>query len=464
MTGRLKGRLLRRALLVLTVTALTMGPAVAAPAPGPAPSEGDVTPVERQRQASRGQGAGTAAEAGGLSNFEHVFQFSFPGGSAQDQGTDIEFYTPRVAQRDPATGEKVLDAAGNPVLVSRDFAIVGSYDRGAFVFDITDPENTKFVTLIDCKQQQNDVQIKQFGDRWLLALSRDGTANPCAKPVLGASGNAGIAVFDITDPYEAKPLYSFRTAGGAHNFTFHPTKPVGWVSTGDLPGGMNRIPIVDFSDPLAPRLATTIAGPGGPHDITFNAAGTRAYVASENNMRIYDTTDPLAPKEVSTTTGPGSYIHGADATPDGKTLLMTDESLVLGGFFASRTAVCPGGGFTLYNIEGSNETAPRPVGFGVANLQAPTPDHRACTAHVGEITPNSKYYVTGWYYGGVRLFDISNPSAPTDIGHAMLPSAEPWSAKFHKGQYVYTGDLGRGFDVYRWTGPQDLGLPPVGAS
>ncbi len=42
----------------------------------------------------------------------------------------------------------------------------------------------------------------------------------------------------------------------------------------------------------------------------------------------------------------------------------------------------------------------------------------------------------------------------------MMPGAETWSAKFHKGQYVYTGDLGRGFDVYRWTG-EPLGTAPL---
>lgn len=51
---------------------------------------------------------------------------------AKDQGTDIEFFSPTVTPRD-ADGNPVLGADGLPVREQRDFAVVGSYDRGAFV-------------------------------------------------------------------------------------------------------------------------------------------------------------------------------------------------------------------------------------------------------------------------------------------------------------------------------------------
>lgn len=448
------------------VTAAVLAAGSLAWTPTSSGGEADVTPVERHRQEASTGTTVTLDDEGDLENFEHVFHFGFedfvlPGASEIDQGTDIEFYTPTVPRRDRETGEKVLDGEGNEILEERDFAIVGSYDRGAFVFDITDPEDTFFVSWIECNQRQNDVQIKRFDDRWLLALARDGSTPPCIRDLRGQRPAAGIAVFDVTDPYEWAPLYSFGNTGGAHNFTFHPTQPYGWVSTGDLPGGINHIPIVDFTDPDQPKLVNDIEVEGGPHDLAFSADGTRAYVASENNVRIYDTTDPADPVELSVFPAPAVYVHGADPTPDGEHLIVTDESLVLGGFFASESAVCPGGGITIYDIAGDNEQQPLPVGYGLADHQGRSPDHRACTAHVGRISPNSDFYVTGWYIGGVRMFDISDPSNPTDVGHAMMPATEVWSAKFHRGPYVYTGDLGRGFDVYRWTGEGDLGTPPV---
>jgi hypothetical protein len=428
-----------------------------------------VTPVEQYRAdaLAKASGAVAAAEEGGdLENFEHVFSFAFEGNdaegrafSANDQGTDIEFFTPTVDVLD-AAGEPVLGEDGQPLREARDFAIVGSYDRGAFVFDITDPENTRFVTQIVCRQRQNDIQIRQFGDRWVVMLSNDESGKLCAGPrEIGPGGESGgAAVFDVTDPRAPKPMYNLRVVDGVHNWTWHPTKPVGWVSTGDLPGGVDHLPVYDFTDVDNPELVADPATEGGPHDITFTADGSRGYVASENNVRVYDTTDPAAPQLLSRGLSIASYVHGTDPTPDGKTMLVTDESLVLGGFFASRTAVCPGGGITLFDTTGP---VLRPLSYMVADIQGQSPDHRACTAHVGRFTPDSKHYVTGWYLGGVRVFDISDPTAPAEVGHAMMPRSEVWSAKFHKGQYVYTGDLGRGFDVYRWTG-EPLGTTPLG--
>ena len=436
-----------------------------------------VTPVEKFRAEALDGVTGSAgralAEEPDLENFEHVFHFPFEGNdaegrrfSAADQGTDIEFFSPVV---------DVTQPDGTVAKQQRDYAIVGSYDRGAFVFDITDPENTSYVTQIVCRQRQNDIQIRQFGERWVVMLSNDQSGTLCAGPEFGgrdiespsptvptnsANRNGGAAVFDVTDPRNPTPMYNLRVHDGVHNWTWHPTEPVAWISTGDLPGGIDHLPVYDFADPDNPVLAADLQTEGGPHDITFSNDGTKGYVASENNVRVYDATDPRNPTLLYRGPTIASYVHGADPTPDGKTLLVTDESLVLGGFFASKTAVCPGGGVTLFD---ATSEPLKPLGYMVADIQGQSPDHRACTAHVGRFTPDSKHYVTGWYLGGVRVFDISDPSSPTEVGHAMMPGSEVWSAKFHKGQYVYTGDLGRGFDVYRWTG-EPLGTAPLGTN
>ena len=446
--------------LALVITALAGG--AVATTLSVAPDGSQVTPVERYRADALeriGTEAAAREEEPSLKGFTHVKHFpmpKIPETAKEDQGTDIEFYSPLVAPRlpngKPAPGGKKE---------RRDFAIVGAYDRGAFIYDITDPENTRFVKQIECNQRQNDIQIRQFGKRWVVMLSNDRSGTLCAgdRNIGSASERGGSAVFDVTDPYAPKPMYNLRVVDGVHNWTWHPTAPVGWVSTGDLPGGVDHLPVYDFTDVDNPKMVSDQATEGGPHDLTFSADGKTGYVASENNVRVYDATDPKKPR--LTFRGPtiASYVHGADPTPDGKTLLVTDESLVLGGFFASRTAVCPGGGITLFDTQTPGVL--KPLSYLVADIKGQSPDHRACTAHVGRFTPDSKHYVTGWYLGGVRLFDISNPSSPKEVGHAMMPGTEVWSAKFHKGQYVYTGDLGRGFDVYKVDDSIKLGTPPV---
>jgi uncharacterized repeat protein (TIGR01451 family) len=398
-------------------------------------------------------------------NLSHVYNFQPPAPPtvARRRASDHEFYTAIVPKRDYASGQ-LLDEAGNPlmppaspVMVTRDFAVMGSYDGGAWVFDITNPEAVQFVRNIPCNQQQNDVQIKQFGDRWVLALARDGNTAPCiTNPSFGLTTNGGTVFFDITDPYDFSPMYSFRWTGATHNFTFHPTKPYGWVSTGDLPGGVNHIPILDFTNIDQPTLAADIQSIGGPHDIAFTPDGLRAFVAAENNHRIYDTTNPAAPVQISSVPLPntGTYAHGLDPSADRRMMVATNESLALGGFFQAGTSVCPGEGLTFYDIEDANEAAPIPMGEFVADVRGPSVgDDRACTAHVGLMSPDGNVMTLGWYRGGVRVVEHSDPSMPVEIARAVMDGAEVWAAKFYKGPYIYASDTRRGFDVFKWTGP-----------
>lgn len=408
-----------------------------------------------------GFGARADVVAGDLANLEHVYSYDWAPGEAPALGTDTEFFTSAIPLRD-GTGAIVTDPNGDPVVVDKDFAVVGAETKGAYIFDITDPENIAFVKQVACNQTQNDVQLKKIGARWILALTQDEAGVPCLKGALTPRygiADGGVALFDVTDPVAYTPLYSFGVFGGAHNFTWHPTRPYGWVSTGDLPGGKNHLPIIDFTDLTTPdpadkpTLAADLTSVGGPHDLSFNATGTRAYVASENNTRIYDATNPAAPVLIGVTPTTGTYPHTAEITPDGSTMVVTQESLALGGFFQQGTTVCPGEALFFYDM--TVEAAPVPVGSFLANITGPLgPDEsRACTAHQYRIAPNGRSLVVGWYAGGVRVVDFSNPSLPVEVGHAIMPGAEVWSARTFKGPYVYSGDLVRGLDVFRWSGP-----------
>lgn len=408
------------------------------------------------------QGLGADAAVPEFTNMTHLYQFLPPSPPtvATRRASDHEFYTAIVPKRDYTTGQ-LLDEAGNPlmppappVMVKRDFAIMGSYNGGAWVFDITNPEAVQFVRNIPCNQQQNDVQIKQFGNRWVLALARDSNIAPCiTEPHFGLNQDGGTVFFDVTDPYAFSPMYSFRYTGATHNFTFHPTKPYGWVSTGDLPGGMNHIPILNFTNIDNPVLAADPSTVGGPHDIAFTVDGLRAFVASENNHRIYDTTNPAAPVLISQVPVPntGTYAHGLDPSQDRRMMVSTNESLALGGFFQAGSSVCPGEGLTFYDI--ADEAAPVPMGEFVADIRGPSVgDGRACTAHVGLMSPDGNVMVLGWYRGGVRVVDHADMTQPVEIGKAVMDGAEVWAAKFYKGPYVFASDTRRGFDVFKWTG------------
>jgi hypothetical protein len=77
--------------------------------------------------------------------------------------------------------------------------------------------------------------------------------------------------------------------------------------------------------------------------------------------------------------------------------------------------------------------------------------------------------VTAHYGAGVWHVNFGGPPSSTDgtaedarttwgntLGWNVMPGADTWSAKEYKG-FVYTGDMGRGFDVYALTQCDGLG-------
>ena len=320
-------------------------------------------------------------------NLEHVFNFDVPGNNTY-AGTDLAFWTAEVPLRDE-NGEKVLDEEGNEILVERDFAVMGSTPKGGYIFDITDPDQTSLVGLVECTQARNDPSIVQVDGRTLLILAdEEGGASPCLRGLrrIGSSVGSGISVFDVTDPWEPEPLYSVEAQGGAHTATAHPSKPFVWMATGDLPGavapagglGNNHIPIVDLTDPDEPTLTTVIVRLGGPHNVEFSPDGSRGYVANENHHEIWDTTDPGDPTLISdTTVNVGTYAHGLWGDADNEVMITNNESLALGGFFAAGTGICPGEGLGFYDVSGDNAANPIPLGYYVPQVPGRTPDGRA---------------------------------------------------------------------------------------
>ncbi|NNF65741.1 MAG: hypothetical protein HKN07_15965 [Acidimicrobiia bacterium] len=588
-----------------------------------------------------------------LYNLEHVFNFDpavldgdtdlFPDGvtAGETKGSDVEFFTHSVPLRNYSTGQ-LIDEVGNPVTEpvygERDFAVMGSFDRGGVIFDITDPDNPEFVNVAPCQQPRNDVGVHTFVDefgteRVVLALSQQ-TGTPCPNwevgggltvdinsgpnagdsypavqwgdtagvngqtaelvyggtgcsaaqmaaaappgafigkiaiitsrvnpynpadqcptftffqkvnsaeangaigviqvdeddiprtgvtavtatipgveinnssgmplveqivtdglsvsatlnpgtnilPTFGdANGTGGIGVFDITDPYSPGEMYRIMTtADGVHNFAFHPTAPFGYVSPGELPGGIQDMPIFDFTNLDAPVVKEGLETPqtlGGIHDVELSVDGDFIYAASENNYHIYDNADPGNPVQVGlvaaspqnppTVPTSGSYAHGLFPDSGQEIMLGQVESIVAGGFLAPGT--CPGEGLATYDISGlyvpgaSKELPAGPISvYNPPVVGDPAP--RFCTSHFGRFVPETRVFALGWYIAGVRIVDFSDPFFPVEIATAVMAdddgTSNTWAAKIYpkKGGYVFAGDIERGFDVFKWNGDGD---------
>lgn len=310
-------------------------------------------------------------------------------------------------------------------------------------------------------------------------LSIEATLNPGTHtiPTFGnPHGSGGIGVFDITDPYSPGVMYRIMTSeDGVHNFAFHPTAPFGYVSPGELPGVIQDMPIFDFTNPDAPTVTEGLAAPqspGGIHDVELSITGDFIYAASENNYHIYDASDPGNPRQVGlvealpqnppTVPTSGSYAHGLFPDTDQEIMVGQVESIVAGGFLAPGT--CPGEGLATYDISGkyisgaSKETPVGPISmYNPPVVGDPAP--RFCTSHFGRFVPHTRIFTLGWYVAGVRVVDFSDPFFPVEVATAVMNDANgvsnTWAAKVHEGPFIFTGDIERGFDVFKWNGPGD---------
>ncbi len=466
-----RGRTLRPFVTLIAILALAAGTLGFAPDPGR---------LAAADAASLG-GAPAAPEVGedDLFNFAHVANFPMPvedgnGQSGLDQqGTDMEFFTSDVPVRD-AAGAVVLDPEGAPVIATRDFAVVGGYNRGAYIYDITDPEATFQAAFIPCAQPRNDVGVQKRINadgsvQILMGLSREG-GPVCDQagesfPIGAPAQSGGIAMFDISDPVAWEPAGRVQVpVGAAHNIIFHPSKPAAYVWNGELVGtayAVSTIQIVDLTD-LADIKVTV--GPqtfSSPHDGELSPDGDTMYVASGTNYEIFDNTDPFNPVRISDfVPNPGTYGHGYFPSPDGTIAITNNESLALGGFFAGGTGICPGEGLAFYDTS-DPQAVIGPLSVYVPPVYGRT-DARACTSHFGRVAANGKVMVVGWYILGGRVVDFSDPTLPLEIGAAAFGAdrGEAWTAKtYGEAPYMYVGDQGRGFDVFRWTGDPECGVP-----
>jgi hypothetical protein len=388
-------------------------------------------------------------------------------------GTDEEFATFTVTKlSDGATGTPVCqtnadgscmtDASGNTIYQTeeRDFAFVGSENVSGYVIDITDPRTPVIVAPLPCRASQNDIQI------WhnILLQSQDGTGGSCTKPSGGKQTQVTIGFSDISDPRAPKFLGKLTESRGAHNATVYPTQPIVYISNSDIPSTSAVIHIWDFSNPAAPvKVQDWTINPAlafSPHDITFNASGTRAYVAAIDHTDILDTTDPRNPSLISVIPNEGiSISHQADPTPDGRYLLVSDE---LGGGGAPTAS--PGGPVHVYDL--SVEQHPQKVGAIGNDCVVTSCDGAAVhvsTAHVFRINPDGYTMSIAWYNDGVHVIDFSDirgisagGSGASGLGARTIawikmPNANTWSAKMwqsrHPG-YVFANDINRGFDVF----------------
>lgn len=403
--------------------------------------------------------------AAGSPGMKIVAQIPGPG------GTDLEFFSRTLTTYRDASGRVVKGAP-----TTRHFSVVGNQKSNTKIVDITQPEKPFVAAEVPCTLSQGDVQVNEKRSILVIANGTGSASQQCmykdAKTGDLKPMPPGGAIVDIKDVYRPKVVGSAATPAGAHNLTLTPDGRHLYISTSEIVEGQAFVPIFDVTNLSAPKQVGAFSGPGNsPHDIRFNAKGTRAYTAGVSTYRILDTTDVKAPKVISTFFPPGASIgHDVLVSPDGAYLFAGDEA---GG---GMTYPCPGGAVHTYDIRdealpvylGQSYAGAGPVTNRDAEPTTEVGSPGSCTSHVMELNPDGKSFTLGWYAAGSRVFDFSDlygedrkpaPGPAVAYGHDGVGVVETnwirptggstWSAKQYAKVpgYIFSDDLTHGFYV-----------------
>lgn len=307
-------------------------------------------------------------------------------------------------------------------------------------------------------------------------------------------GKAGIRVIDISEPKKPRQVKFFETPCGAMNHTLMPHRGALYIYA-PIPCDEDtevRIPAVDppepspvpSSGPVTPEreirplnfqirvirfepkdparsrvVGTPPLGDAGEqlgcHDITVfpsrNLAACPQFFNEVMHTSLLDISDPLNPQVIKQLAVPSesTWMAYATFTWDGRYLVLADTD---GADYAHhRLGDCEGdddrrGALWIYDVGDPSEAVlvsrfalPRAV-VSVDHACGPTEVSMIPTRDVGR-----RVAVVGWNGGGMTVVDLSEPTAPREIGHWLPPVASEI-----KGSYFYNGRI---YSTEWWTGP-----------
>ena len=334
----------------------------------------------------------------------------------------------------------------------------GGSDTGAVrSVDITNPERPKVVDTVKCGFNQGYIDIS--ADRKTLLLGSD--SSEIVGPDCHTVEGMGFLTIDISNPRRMRALRFSPVARGVHGATTHPSKPIVYISYGDvIAQDAAQFEIWSIANPRKPKMLEVIDVPGyhGPHDMTFSPNGKLMVASNVSTSQVFDTSDALKPRLLSTLQCPGcQHTHEARFTPDGKRLVVADESI-------TPSTPCPGGGLYFYDVskDGSLEFTgayqPKIVGLPEGRTS-----HEFCTAHVIGLSRDGTKVAASWHGGGIRYVDIGDGSGlgvgdtttgsgARELGSFVADDSDAMSAKLYKGPYLYSNDANRGFEVFKLLG------------
>lgn len=275
-------------------------------------------------------------------------------------------------------------------------AVQGSYNcRGAFIYDITDPDNPVLASWYNPGANQQFLEAIVVGNR---AYFGSGT------------GGGGVHIVDVSNPYSPVFLGSVTSTNGNGFNNIHEMVVFGNYLIENFNSTSNKVlKVINISNPAAPVFVRDI----NPTEVQWVHAmhirGNRMFTSGWGNganrakTEIYDITNigAQAPTLLGTISDPtsitaGNSMHSSWSSEDGNYL------------YSCRETSSGSGDVRVYDIH--NPAAPvlvNSLGMNALGLNAVTPHNPVVMGN---------YLYVAWYQAGLQVFDISNPANPVRVG------------------------------------------------
>lgn len=420
----------------------------------------------------------------------------------------------------PFAKQHGLGASFNTPRVYNGIAYLAGYNSppnlfGVLIADVSDPLNMKVLSFIPCHPGTRCPYIRVNPQRQILVVGEDtNNANPIEP---SGAVHAGVEFYDVSDPRHPKELGFLETLpnGNTHGMEIDNDYVYACANTpASKPGSLNHeVVIVDYAHPTSPQLVGSFHIQGqhvgeeyAPQD-QLNPDGTqqqiwcheitkdrdRIYVAYRDaGMVILDVGNPANPVQLSRLDYVPPYNGGSLGASHSFLPIVTDPTTypTLAVDTDEIFGCPPGFGrvvdisdlsnpliISSYRIPGVDDN----YDFGTQQFVCPPGSQTSHLPRIDIHAPSLLY--NAWYTQGERVFDLSNPYLPREIGYYISPpyicgpyttscgggpapvnrhTREEWQDQDTGLLYVTDGN-GGGLTVLRWMGPIPPNPPIPGA-
>lgn len=417
-----------------------------------------------------------------------------------------------------------LGAGFNTVRVHKGIAFLGGYNNPATLFgiliaDVSDPTDMEVLSFIPCQIGTRCPYLRVNDRRKILVFGSGRNSNNPDQPPEGVPTDSGWSFWDVRKPADPKFLSHLliQLGGSTHGMEIDDQFLYGCGQTAGAGTIRDELQIINYSTPSAPVLVSTLfiqgqrGGPFAPQD-QFNPDGStqrischemtlhkdRLYISYRDaGLVIVDVSDRSFPQIIARLNYVPPFNGGSLGAAHTSTPVIVDRnkhpSLVV---HTDEIFTCPQGFGRVIDVS-DLQNSQVINGDRDANLQVlssyriPHVNFFEFKGKKGEgefvCLPGQQsshlmwfdhrspsLFYNAWYDQGVRVWDISNPFLPREVGFYLSPRYEgPGRIGRHTREvfqdpdtdliYVTDGN-GGGLTVLEWTGPIPPNPPIPGAS